>query len=102
MWDTAPYVAGEIGSMEQAALDHGVSFRQLCDPKGLTSAVSTERGSISGLKARVRPDLPFRGAIADRSAAVITLDHQPQPAKALLVRPSPLLDGLVMLFEYTW
>ncbi|KRV48580.1 hypothetical protein AQ490_24570 [Wenjunlia vitaminophila] len=102
MWDTAPYITGEIGSMERAALLRGVGFRQLCDPDGLTSDVSAERSSINGLQARIHPELPFRGAIADRTAAVITLDREPQNTKALFVRSSPLLDGLVMLFEVSW
>ncbi|MFE7974030.1 LuxR C-terminal-related transcriptional regulator [Streptomyces shenzhenensis] len=101
IWDTAPYVVG-TGGMEKVALSRGVTFRQLCDPDGLTAEVSAERASIGGLQARIHPDLPFRGAIADRSAAVITLDHEPQNAKALFVRSSPLLDGLVMLFETSW
>ncbi|MFD8869378.1 LuxR C-terminal-related transcriptional regulator [Streptomyces sp. NPDC059590] len=102
MWDTAPYVAGETGSMEKQTLQRGVTFRQLCDPDGLTPEVSAQRASIGGLRARIHPDLPFRGAIADRTTAVITLDHEPQNAKALHLRSSPLLDGLVMLFETSW
>lgn len=102
MWDTAPYVAGKAGPVEQAALDRGVGFRQLRDPQGLTAEVKAERGSVRGLQARIHHDLPFRGAIADHAAAVITMDHQSQNTRALLVRSSPLLDGLVLLFETCW
>ncbi|HEX6358660.1 helix-turn-helix transcriptional regulator [Actinophytocola sp.] len=102
MWDTAPYVVGETGPAEQAALDRGVRFRQLCDPRDLSAEVKAERGAIRGLRARIHPDLPFRGAIADHTAAVITMDHESQNTRALLVRPSPLLDGLLMLFETCW
>lgn len=102
MWDTAPYVSGKVGPVEQAALDRGVRFRQLCDPRDFSAEVKTERTAVRGLHARIHPDLPFRGAIADRAAAVITMDHESQNARALLVRPSPLLDGLVMLFETCW
>ncbi len=102
MWDTAPYVRGEVGPAERDALERGVAFRQLCDPHDLPADVSEERTTVPGLQARIHPDIPFRGAIADRTAAVITMDQEPQNAHAVLVRSSPLLDGLVMLFETCW
>ncbi|MFF3371384.1 TrmB family transcriptional regulator [Streptomyces sp. NPDC002680] len=102
MWDTAPYVPGEVGPAERTALDRGVHFRQLCDPDGMPDEVKQERTAVRGLHVRIHSDLPFRGAIADGTAAVITMDRASQNANALLVRPSPLLDGLVMLFETCW
>ncbi|UIX35139.1 helix-turn-helix transcriptional regulator [Streptomyces sp. GQFP] len=102
MWDMAPYTAGQGGPVEQSALDRGVRFRQLCDPQGLSAEVKAKRAAVRGLQARIHAELPFKGAIADGAAAVITMDHEPQNAKALLVRRSPLLDALLMLFETSW
>ncbi|MEQ4720625.1 helix-turn-helix transcriptional regulator [Nonomuraea sp. B19D2] len=102
MWDHAPYVAGANAPTESAALERGVHFRLLCDPQDLPAELGAEFAALRGLQARLHPDLPFRGALADRQSCVITMDRESKNARALLVRPSPLLDGLVMLFETCW
>ncbi|MET7330311.1 LuxR C-terminal-related transcriptional regulator [Nonomuraea sp. NPDC005650] len=102
MWDHAPYVVGANAPKEHSALDRGVRFHVLCDPRDLPAELGEEFAVLRGLQARLHPDLPFRGAIADRRLCVITMDRESQNARALLVRPSPLLDGLIMLFDTCW
>ncbi|MFC4009605.1 LuxR C-terminal-related transcriptional regulator [Nonomuraea purpurea] len=102
MWDHAPYVVGANAPKEYAALDRGVRFHVLCDPRDLPTELIAEFAELRGLQARLHPDVPFRGAIADRRLCVITMDRESQNDRALLIRPSPLLDGLLMLFDTCW
>lgn len=98
LWDHAPYVAGPPAPAEQSVLDRGVRFRILCDPHDLPSDYAVGRG----VQVRVLPELPFRGAIVDRSTAVVMLDRKSPNERGLLVRASPLLDGLALLYEISW
>ncbi|MEU1306455.1 MULTISPECIES: hypothetical protein [Streptomyces] len=74
----------------------------MCDPADLPQQLVDELAVLKGLEARLHSDVPFRGIIADRRIALVTMDREPQNATAIVVRPSPLLDGLVLLFDTCW
>jgi DNA-binding CsgD family transcriptional regulator len=96
LWDHAPYTAGP------PVPDRGVKLRILADPGGMGPEVAGRFARARGVQARLHPGLPFRGAIADRRLAVVMLDRETPNNRALLVRPSPLLDALVLLYEISW
>ncbi|WP_433528316.1 TrmB family transcriptional regulator [Micromonospora sp. CA-263727] len=98
LWDHAPYVTGPPAPAEQSVLDRGVRFRILCDPADLPPDYASDRG----VQVRVQPELPFRGAVVDRSTALIMLDRESPNERGLLVRASPLLDALALLHEISW
>lgn len=101
MWDHGPYTAGAAPT-ERSVLERGVPFRVLCDPVDFPEELARDFATQPGLEARLTAGLPFRGIVADRRAALITMDREPQNLIAVVVHPSPLLDGLVLLFDALW
>ncbi|MFE9204553.1 LuxR C-terminal-related transcriptional regulator [Micromonospora sp. NPDC007230] len=99
--DHRPYTPGAAPT-EESILNRGVRFRVMCDPVDLPQQLADEFAALRGLEARLHPDVPFRGVIVDRKIALITMDRAPQNMSAIVVRPSPLLDGLVLLFDACW
>ncbi|MFF2327819.1 MULTISPECIES: TrmB family transcriptional regulator [unclassified Streptomyces] len=99
--DHAPYASGAAPT-EESLLGRGVRFRVLSDPTDLPRELADEFAALKGLEARLHPDIPFRGVIADRRIALVTMDREPQNVSAIVVRPSPLLDGLLLLFDACW
>ncbi|SCL26765.1 regulatory protein, luxR family [Micromonospora pallida] len=99
--DHAPYTPGAAPT-EESILGRGVRFRVMCDPADLPQQLADEFTVLRGLEARLHPDIPFRGVIADRRIALVTMDREAQNGSAIVVRPSPLLDGLVLLFDACW
>jgi sugar-specific transcriptional regulator TrmB/DNA-binding CsgD family transcriptional regulator len=99
--DHRPYTPGPAPT-EESILSRGIRFRVMCDPVDLPQQLADEFAALRGLEARLHPDMPFRGIIADRKIAVIMMDREPQNRSAIVVRPSPLLDGLVLLFDACW
>ncbi|MFF0226311.1 TrmB family transcriptional regulator [Streptomyces sp. NPDC004629] len=99
--DHGPYTPGTAPT-EESVLERGVRFRVMCDPADLPQQLVDELAVLKGLEARLHSDVPFRGIIADRRIALVTMDREPQNATAIVVRPSPLLDGLVLLFDTCW
>ncbi|MEU0037679.1 helix-turn-helix domain-containing protein [Streptomyces sp. NPDC006333] len=109
----AQYVAMSPESNQEQfeAQARGVLYRILYeqdyfdDPGSLDNVV---RGVRAGEVARAVPRLPLRMAIADRSVAVLPLASSDAPpgnrrdVRAVLVRESSLLDGLITLFEHHW
>lgn len=101
LWDHAPYTPGPAPT-EQEVLDRGITFRILCDAEQLPAELSAEFTNTHGLAARRHPSVAFRGVIADGRSALITMDRGATNHTALVVGPSPLLDGLAHLYEMTW
>ncbi|MCW3814329.1 LuxR C-terminal-related transcriptional regulator [Micromonospora sp. DR5-3] len=99
--DHRPYTPGPAPT-EESILSRGIRFRVMCDPVDLPQQLADEFAALRGLEARLHPDVPFRGIIADRKIAVIMMDREPQNVSAIVLRPSPLLDGLVLLFDACW
>ncbi|GHB59050.1 transcriptional regulator [Streptomyces umbrinus] len=101
LFDHAPYTPGAAPT-ENSALERDVRFRVLCDPTDLPRQLAEEFAALKGLEARLHPDIPFRGVIADRRIALVTMDREPQNRSALVIHPSPLLDSLALLFDACW
>jgi sugar-specific transcriptional regulator TrmB/DNA-binding CsgD family transcriptional regulator len=92
---------------ELAALRRGVRYRLLYEVPMLELAEQIEVIRTlggAGAAVRVLPSLPTKLAIFDRRYGYLAYAPQPEDrgVAALLIRPSPLLDALSMLFEDLW
>ncbi|MBO0516578.1 helix-turn-helix domain-containing protein [Streptomyces beijiangensis] len=102
--DCPPYQAPRGAPVERGLLDRGVRIRIGYDPTDLPSSklgLVTELQPL-GLTARLTPRVPFRLAIADQQLALVSMDTAVPNQRAVVVRPSPLLNGLIMLFDQYW
>ena len=94
-----------VGSIS-TGLGRGVRSRFIHDRATLWlpgRAAKIEHEMAAGEQARVLADVPMKMIIADDALAVVPLQSTPQVLDAcILVRPSPLLDALITLFETLW
>lgn len=113
IFDVPPYTSlvGDLGTLsndrEMEQLSAGVRYRTVYDRRALDGPgglVRISRYVDAGEEARSAPRLPMKMVIVDREVAIL-----PAPGDGLaghrgsvLVRPSPLLDGLIALFEQFW
>ncbi|MEV6013156.1 helix-turn-helix domain-containing protein [Streptomyces sp. NPDC051976] len=105
--DSPPYLAdGSLNTNELQALARGVRYRAvyhapvLAMPSRLTLL---EQYLAAGEQARSLPDVRMKMLIADRERALVPLSFTGTDAAVrLLVRPSPLLDALLMTFDALW
>jgi DNA-binding CsgD family transcriptional regulator/DNA-binding transcriptional ArsR family regulator len=105
--DSPPYLSpGALNTNELQALARGVSYRAiyhaptLAEPGGLHLL---DQYLAVGERARSLPDIRMKMLIADREAAVIPISFTgTDAATRLLVRPSPVLDALLLAFEALW
>ncbi|MFG2819964.1 helix-turn-helix domain-containing protein [Kitasatospora sp. NPDC048365] len=107
IFDRPPYVLEGIGTQVEVQLElmaRGVSYRTvyhreaLAGPEELATA---RRLSRHGEQGRVVDDLPLKMMIVDRSTALVPFVLE-EERQTLVLRSSPLLDGLVALFEAVW
>ncbi len=76
----------------------------------LDAAARTDGATMEHIRARSAPNdewrfarsIPIRVMIADRRLALLALDNDGLDGTLLLVRPSPLLDGLNAMFDMIW
>jgi len=92
---------------EAAAAARGVRYRVICERSLLREPGAEDdlRASLAaGEEVRIAENVPIKMLIADRSSALVPLAPRdgPDPAGALIVHPSGLLDALVALFELAW
>lgn len=109
-FDRPPYpsTAGtEPNLLEVERIRDGVTYRSLydlgvLDHPGMFARVQVDLAA--GEKARVIADLPMKLAIADRTLALVPLldADETHELAALVIRPSVLLDSLVLLFDVMW
>lgn len=105
--DSPPYLSpGALNTNELQALARGVSYRAIYHAPALA-----EPGSLQlldqylavGEQARSLPDVRMKMLIADGEQAVIPISFTgTDAATRLLVRPSPVLDSLLLAFEALW
>ncbi|WP_327712558.1 helix-turn-helix transcriptional regulator [Streptomyces sp. NBC_00464] len=113
IFDVPPYVirhggdarASNVRELEQ--LSAGVRYRTLYDPRALeapSAIVRISRYVEAGEEARSGPVLPMKLMIVDRELAILPASNDDAPGGlgSVLVRPSPLLSGLIALFERFW
>ncbi|POM23042.1 Transcriptional regulatory protein DegU [Actinomadura rubteroloni] len=88
------------------ALARGVSYRTIYHTPALVEPGGMElldQYLAVGEQARSLPDVRMKMLIADREYAVIpTSFTSDDAATRLLIRPSPLLDALLLAFEALW
>lgn len=109
-FDRPPYPSSagtEPNQLEVERIRAGVSYRVLYDLGVLDHAGMFARVQVdlaAGEQARVIADLPMKLAIADRTLALLPLMEADETHElaALVIRPSVLLDSLVLLFEVMW
>jgi len=91
--------------LQLLARDRGVRFRTVIDADflELPGAADAVRADIqAGEEVRVTGVLPVKLVIVDTRVGLLPLDLHKADSPALLVRPSPLLDALRLLYEQIW
>lgn len=112
--DRPPYLSDggpEIAPAQAVASARGARHRTIYLASNLDDPRLREiiRASMElGEEARIEHDLPMRMIIGDDDRAMLVLpagtetDDARRDVRAVVVYPSPLLDGLVRMFESTW
>ena len=102
--DRPPYAQGPGNTAETLALARGVRYRGVYAPDALEAAGLAEIQNLirHGEQARVLPGLRVKLAVADRRLALLPLSFDMGDLRAVVVRPSALLDALVDFFELCW
>jgi len=83
----------------------GVRYLHVVDVSNAAGQLACEQlraVAVSGDECRSAPHLPLGVMIADRQLALLPLEVHDPDDRALLVRPSALLDGLIAMFEMIW
>ena len=108
VFDRPPYAQSPPGSneTEYEMLRRGVSYRAVYDTEALEipgKLDEIQRTTAAGEQARTFSGLPMKIAIADREIGLLPLRlGEPGTDEVLVVRPSPLLEAITMLFESIW
>lgn len=108
MFDRPPYPESgyDVNSLQMQRMGQGVEYRVAYDRTLADDPRHVERLRLAveaGEVARLG-EVPLKLAIGDRDVALLLLsfdDPEKEPA-AVVVRPSVLLDSLVVLFETVW
>lgn len=91
--------------LQRQARDRGVRFRTVVDA-GFLAVPGTAEAIRADIEAReevrVVPELPVKLVLVDRRVGLIPLELHKPDSPALLVRPSPLLEALRLLYEQIW
>lgn len=107
VFDKPPFVQGddedpipELEMLARGVRARGVYERaSLLDPAKLAEV---QEMIAAGEAAVMVPELPFKLAVVDRRRALLPLGTGTELTAALIVRPSPLLDALIEVFEAQW
>lgn len=92
--------APELEMLERGVIARGVYERaSLLNPGKLTEV---QELIAAGEMAAMVPALPFKLAVVDRRRALLPVGQGTELTAALIVRPSPLLDALIEVFETQW
>jgi len=100
-----PQDVGEVLRSERAGIQRGVRYRTVYDSAAVDEpfTLGLARDSMAvGEEARFAPELPMKLLLRDREIGFLPLRTEAPEAGSLIVRPSPLLDALVALFESVW
>lgn len=93
------------GAVQREARVRGINYRSVADSSflSLPRAVHRIREDMhAGEQYRVYPELPIKVTLVDKRVGFIPLKPKSGDFYSLLVRKSPLLDGLYALFETLW
>ncbi|MFB8047156.1 TrmB family transcriptional regulator [Streptomyces hydrogenans] len=106
-FDMPPYVLAGVPAQTDVQLElmaKGVTYRTVYDRTALAGTEQLELArtlSRQGEKARVVDGLPLKLLIADRTTALVPFVLADE-RQTLVLKASPLLDGLLALFEAQW
>ncbi len=106
--DRPPYALTTSNPVEAHLLARGVSYRAVYAPEALEwpGVLGDIRELVrQGEQARVLPGLRIKLAIADRRIALMPLSldfSDVSDVRAVVIRPSALLDGLLDYWEMCW
>ncbi|MFB8239965.1 winged helix-turn-helix transcriptional regulator [Kitasatospora purpeofusca] len=105
--DKPPYLADGVEPQYDLQLElmaRGVTYRTVYDSRSLEEPGQFERVeqlARAGERARVVDGVPLKLLITDRSSGLLPLGSG-EPRESVALEPSPLLDGLLALFESLW
>ncbi|HET7307355.1 MAG TPA: helix-turn-helix domain-containing protein [Gammaproteobacteria bacterium] len=100
--DIAPGIDGQV---QREARMRGTNYRSIVDFSFLSLPGATQRiheDIRAGEQYRVHSELPIKVTLVDRRIGFIPLKPKSEGFYSLLMRTSPLLDGLYALFESLW
>jgi DNA-binding CsgD family transcriptional regulator len=98
-----PYPSSGDNVVELENMSAGIAYRVLYDASAIeTLGEHVLRHVDAGEQARVVETLPCRMTIADRSIGFVVLSQSPDVVQFATLRPSPLLDSLLAMFEALW
>ncbi|MER5759888.1 helix-turn-helix domain-containing protein [Streptomyces sp. NPDC002082] len=106
-FDMPPYVLAGMPTQTEVQLElmaKGVTYRTVYDRTALAGTEQMELARTlnrQGEKARVVGGLPLKLLIADRTTALVPFVLAGE-RQTLVLKASPLLDGLLALFESQW
>ncbi|MFE5588957.1 TrmB family transcriptional regulator [Streptomyces sp. NPDC056549] len=106
-FDMPPYVLAGVPAQTEVQLElmaKGVTYRTVYDRTALATTEQLEAARIlnrRGEKARVVDGLPLKLLIADRTTALVPFVLADE-RQTLVLKASPLLDGLLALFAFQW
>lgn len=90
---------------EREGIRRGVRYRTVYDSRAVddpfTQGVAQDSVAL-GEEARLIGELPMKLLLMDRAIGFVPLQTEDPGAGSLIVRPSPLLDVLIALFESVW
>lgn len=106
VFDRPPYVTDADAAVQMRDLrNDGVRVRTVYAPESLGAPgglADARAAAAAGESARVSSNLPMKLAIVDGCQALLPLAVDQMVDSALVIRPSALLDALVVLFEMLW
>ena len=106
VFDKPPFVQDDDEpSPELEMLARGVKARGLYERSSLLDSgrlAEVQELIAAGEMAAMVPVLPFKLAVVDRRRAMLPVAEGTELTAALIVRPSPLLDALIEVFELQW
>ncbi|WP_267717199.1 LuxR family transcriptional regulator [Streptomyces sp. CoH17] len=100
-----PFLLAPNAPMDEGAVGRGVRLRCVYAAASFEAEAGwRELGSLvsRGEEARVLPSVPVKMAVADRAAAMVSLDLSPDGTDSLYTEAPPLLEALTDLFEHYW
>ncbi|MFG3700542.1 helix-turn-helix domain-containing protein [Micromonospora sp. NPDC047620] len=111
--DVPPYLTppapdrGVTNNTELQRLAEGVRYRTVYDRRAIEGDGGLTRVSrymAAGEEARIAHRVPLKAMIVDRELAIVpaVARETGRAAGSALIHPSPLLDGLIELFELIW
>lgn len=107
IFDKPPYVMEGVVSQTDVQLElmaRGVRYRTIYDRASLaepSQLALARRLAAAGEQARVLDEVPMKMQISDRSIALVPFALSAE-RQTLVIQNSPLMDGLIALFELLW